>query len=410
MSELINNREYRQKELQKLIMQLHDGKTVEEVKEAFEVLIEGVSPSEISEMEQALINEGMPVEEIQRLCDVHAEVFKGSIEDIHRELRPEEISGHPINTFYLENRAIEALINEKIEIDLTAFDEHPSIDEIYKLQEDFNLLWDIHKHYLRKENLIFPYMEKYGITAPPKVMWGVDDEIRAQIKEVKNLLSDYDGDSANIVEKVNEVTKKILDMIFKEENILFPMVSDTLSEDEWQVVEEESDEIGYCLVEPKGRWQPIRNNVEDKEQKQHVKAPENGYIKFETGILSTEEIGALLNTLPLDLTFVDKEGIVKYFSQGKERIFPRTKSVIGREVSNCHPPASVHIVEKIVEDLQSGKKDNEDFWIKMGDKFVYIRYFAVRNEQGEFLGVIEVTQNIKPIQELTGEKRLLSEA
>ena len=117
----------------------------------------------------------------------------------------------------------------------------------------------------------------------------------------------------------------------------------------------------------------------------------------------------MFNTLPLDITFVDKDGLVKYFSQGKERIFPRTKAVIGREVKNCHPPASVHIVEKIVEDLKTGKKDNEDFWIKMGDKYVFIRYFAVRDEKGEFLGVMEVTQNIKPIQEISGEKRLLSD-
>lgn len=409
MSELINNREYRQKELQKLIKQLHDGKSVEEVKGAFEELIQGVSPTEISEMEQALISEGMPVEEIQRLCDVHAEVFKGSIEDIHRELKPEEVPGHPINTFYLENRAIEALIKEQIIKDLEVFEKDQKEEQIFKLQEDYNLLWDIHKHYLRKENLLFPFMEKYGITAPPKVMWGVDDEIRGQLKEIKALLVNYKDDSSNIIVKSNDLIKKILDMIFKEENILFPMVSDTLSEDEWQMIEEDSDEIGYCLVEPKGKWQPERSNVEAEQQKHSIKAPENGYIKFDTGILSTEEISGLLNTLPLDLTFVDKEGLVKYFSQGKERIFPRTKSVIGREVSNCHPPASVHIVEKIVEELKSGKKEHEDFWIKMGDKFVYIRYFAVRDDKGDFLGVLEVTQNIKPIQELTGEKRLMTD-
>ena len=135
----------------------------------------------------------------------------------------------------------------------------------------------------------------------------------------------------------------------------------------------------------------------------------NGYIKFDAGILLPQEINAMFNTLPIDITFVDKDGAVKYFSQGKERIFARPKSIIGRQVQNCHPPASVHIVEKIVEDFKSGKKDNEDFWIKLGDKYVLIRYFAVRNENGEYLGTMEVTQNIKPIQEIAGEKRLLSE-
>ncbi|PKM94141.1 MAG: PAS domain S-box protein [Firmicutes bacterium HGW-Firmicutes-1] len=409
MSELINNREYRQQQLKILITQLHEGKSVNEVKEAFGELIEGVSPTEISEMEQALINEGMPVEEIQRLCDVHAEVFKGSIEEIHRQRIPEETPGHPVNTFYLENREIEKLLNDKVQKALEDFEQKDSPENVFKLLEVLNLLWDIHKHYLRKENLLFPYMEKYGITAPPKVMWGVDDEIRNQIKEVKTILQSYDNAKEQVVQKATDVIKKINDMIFKEENILFPMVVDTLSEDEWKTIEEDSDEFGYCLTQPIAKWQPVKNNIVQEEEKKSVKASDLGHIKFDTGILTTEEIGAVLNTLPLDLTFVDKDGLVKYFSQGKERIFPRTKSVIGREVSNCHPPASVHIVEKIVEDLKSGKKDHEDFWIKMGEKFVYIRYFAVRNKEGEFLGTLEVTQNIGPIHALEGEKRLIGE-
>lgn len=125
-----------------------------------------------------------------------------------------------------------------------------------------------------------------------------------------------------------------------------------------------------------------------------------------TGSFTVEELRCMLNTLPIDITFVDKEGIVRYFSQGAERIFARTKTVIGREVTNCHPPASVHIVEQIVQDLVQGKKSHEDFWIKMGGVYAYIRYFAVRDERGEFLGVVEVTQNIQPIQEIHGEKRL----
>ena len=124
--------------------------------------------------------------------------------------------------------------------------------------------------------------------------------------------------------------------------------------------------------------------------------------------MTPEEISAIFNTLPLDITFVGKDGAVRYFSQGKERIFSRLKTVIGRLVENCHPPASVHIVKQVVENLESGKKDHEDFWIRMGDKYVLIRYFAVRNEKGEYLGILEVTQDIKPIQEITGEKRLLS--
>ncbi|MCX7749303.1 MAG: DUF438 domain-containing protein [Clostridia bacterium] len=408
MSEYINNREYRQQVLKGLITELHQGKSVEDIKPRFEELIQGISPTEISQMEQGLIMDGMPIEEIQRLCDVHAAVFKGSIEEIHRPQKPEEIPGHPVHTFKLENREIEKLISEKITPHLESFKADGSQENLNKLSEDFRSLWEIDKHYLRKENLLFPFMEKYGITAPPKVMWGVDDEIRALIKEGRNLIANYNGDPSGVSNKVSEAVTKVTDMIFKEENILFPMVLETLAEDEWQKIAEESDELGYSLIEPKGKWKPSKVNVEERELEKGKEDSNNGYIHFETGILSPEEISNILNTLPIDISFVDKEGAVKYFSQGKERIFPRTKAIIGRQVQNCHPPASVHIVEKIVEDLKSGKKDHEDFWIKMGDQFVYIRYFAVRNEKNEFLGTLEVTQNIKPIQELTGEKRLLS--
>jgi DUF438 domain-containing protein len=252
-------------------------------------------------------------------------------------------------------------------------------------------------------------MEKYGITAPPKVMWGVDDEIRASIKDIRGKLTTGVINREELGTKLEEVVNRVVEMIFKEENILFPMVLETLSEDEWLKIASASDEIGYTLVEPKAEWKPVRTNVEVKELEQGQELSNNGYVKFDAGILTPEEINAMLNTMPVDITFVDKDGLVKYFTQGKERIFPRPKTIIGREVSNCHPPASVHIVEKIVEDLKAGIKDHEDFWIKMGNKFVHIRYFAVRNEKGEFLGIMEFTQDIKPIQELQGEKRLMSQ-
>ncbi len=408
MSEIINNREYRQKVLKELIMELHAGKTVEEVKSRFEELIKGVSASEISEMEQALIMEGMPVEEIQKLCDVHAAVFKGSIEDIHKVRKPDETPGHPVHTFKLENRELEKLINERLKPHLAEFRASDNSENIYKLLEDINLLLDIDKHYSRKENLLFPYMEKYGITAPPKVMWGVDDEIRAAIKEIKGMLQDYKGEKEQVYTKADEAAGRVIEMIFKEENILFPMVLETLTEDEWMTIESESDEIGYCLTEPRGKWKPERTDVEEK-QKETGQTAADGYLKFETGLLTAKEISLMFNNLPIDITFVDKDGAVKYFSQGKERIFPRTKAIIGRQVHNCHPPASVHIVEKLVEDFKTGKKDSESFWIKMGGRYVYIRYFAIRDENGDYAGTMEVTQDIQPIQEISGEKRLVSD-
>lgn len=402
MSELINNREHRQKMLKEVIKELHDGRTVDEVKEKFAKVIEGVSASEISAMETQLVKEGLPIEEIQRLCNVHAAVFKGSIEEIHH---PEEVPGHPVYTMRQENKAIEEYMDETLNNNLKEFKEDDSKENINNLIQDLNLLWDIDKHYSRKENLIFPYLEKYGITAPPKVMWGVDDDIRALIKEGKLMLTDYRGNKEEVIEKIENMANEIKEMIFKEESILFPMALETLTEDEWIAIYKESDEIGYALIEPETQWELKRINISDTEEK----LPEAGHVRFETGFLTPEEISQILNVIPGDMTFIDKNDTVKYFSQGKERIFARTKAVIGRSVQNCHPPASVHIVDKILEDFKSGKKDHEDFWIKMGDLYVLIRYFAVRSKDGEYLGTLEFTQNIAPIKEIEGEKRLLSE-
>ena len=402
MSELINNREYRQKILKELILELHDGKSVEDVRERFQELIKGVSTAEISQMEAQLIKEGMKVEEIQRLCDVHAAVFKGSIEEIHH---PDQSPGHPIHTFKRENKAVQDLIDNQFRPNTDKYKNNEDIK--FDLLDNINLLGDLDKHYSRKENLLFPYLEKYGITAPPQVMWGVDDEIREEIKACKKAVSEEKEARSKIAEMLEKLIVRIEEMIYKEEHILFPMCMDTLTEDEWLTIEEESAEIGYCITEPAGKWKPLRVNVEDKEEEKIGEEEDKGYIKFDTGILKVNEISAIFNSLPFDITFVDKDGIVKYFSNSSERIFARTKAVIGRTVENCHPPASVHVVEQVVENLRSGKKDYEDFWIKMGPKYVLIRYFAVRDEKGEFLGTLEVTQNIQPIQEIRGEKRLL---
>jgi DUF438 domain-containing protein len=405
MSEIINNREYRQKVLKELIKELHEGKAVEEVKKKFEEVFDGVAAKEISDLEASLIAEGMPVEEIQKLCDVHASVFKGSIEEIHMAdstgNKPEDTPGHPVHTFRLENRELERLIEDSIKPNLQAYKGNASADSHNKLLADLNALLDIGKHYSRKENLLFPYLEKYGVTAPPKVMWGVDDEIRAAIKDAKSKLQNNEANAPALIE---EAVNKVTEMIFKEENILFPMALDTLTEDEWFNIAEESDEIGFCLTQPSGKWKPVRADVERK-AKAFEQQP-NGSIRFETGVLTVKEINGILNNIPVDITFIDKDNVVKYFTLGKERIFARTKAIIGRNVSNCHPPASVHIVEEMVEDFKAGRKDHEDFWIKMGQLYVYIRYFAVRDEDGEYIGTMEVTQNIAPIKDIEGEKRL----
>lgn len=400
MSQEINNRERRKQAIKDMLRQLHEGKSVEEVQSIFHDAFDGVSASEISAAEQALINEGLPVAEVQRLCDVHSAVFKGSIEEIHAPSDVSKIPGHPAHTLKAENAAITAHINERVRPLLSQVQAGKLAPQT--LLPEIGSLLSIDLHYSRKENLFFPYLEQHGITAPPKVMWGVDDEIRALLKDSAKLAAQG---SAETGAKLTEGLTRVEEMIFKEENILIPMLIDTLSAEEWSSVAQESDEIGYCMIATPPVW---RAKGAQAEQAAAPAAPVNGAVQLPTGFLSVPELSRLLDTLPIDITFVGADDTVRYFSQGSERVFPRTKAIIGRNVKNCHPPASVHIVEGIINDFKSGKKDHEDFWIKLGDKFVYIRYFAARDEAGKYLGVLEVTQDIKPILAIEGEKRLVS--
>lgn len=397
--------EYRQKVMKEIIiMELHKGKKVEDVKDRFRELIKDIAPTEIAEMEEALIKEGMPPENIKKLCDVHVSLFKESLDVIKHA---EEIPGHPLYTFKKENREIEKVIEGRIKPLLKKLKE-PDKGTVYELLDGLNLLMDLDKHYSRKENLLFPYLEKYGVTGPPTVMWGIDDDIRGSIKKVINALraGQYTGEQA--IEEVENLCSMIKEMIYKEEKILFPMSLETLTEEEWKHIYEDSDEIGYCLIEPEHKWKP--NSVPEDEKKEIEKAisPE-GNLRFDTGILKMEELNGIFSHLPFDITFVDKDDVVKYFSPGKNRIFIRTKAIVGRKVQFCHPPASVHVVEKIIDDFKNNKRDDANFWIQMKDMFVYIRYIAVRDSDGKYMGTLEVTQNVVDIKELEGEKRLLDD-
>lgn len=405
MSELINNSENRKKKLKELIKSLHEGTSMEEAQAKFQKDFGTVSTDEISQIEKELIKEGLPVEEVQRLCDVHASVFKGGISEIHKEKIYSNIPGHPLNVLMLENRAIEKLLEEEINPYVESYSKNKDKHSMLMIRIGFDRLLEIDKHYLRKENLFFPYLEKHGITAPPKVMWGVDDEIRDQIKEIIQITSSPEFDHQALIEKIEITIQKVVDMIFKEDNILIPLISETLSFYEFIKIDEATHEFGYTLIDKPKSWK-----VETPEEKlEHELHQITGEVNFDAGSMSPEVINALLNTMPFDITYVDADNKVKYFTQGKERIFARPKTVIGRNVSMCHPPQSVHVVDGIIESFKNGKKDHEDFWIRTKDKFIYIRYFAVRNSKGKYLGTIEVTQDIKPITELEGEKRLVSD-
>lgn len=395
MSELINNR---QELLKNIIKEIHKGMPLEEAKALFKKHFESVSTEEITSMEQSLIDDGMSITEVQGLCDVHAAVFDGSISDIHSTKDQTQIPGHPTKVFVDENKKIMEVIDTEIKPYVGKLDRSSYL----MIRIGVERLLEIDKHYKRKENLFFPGLEKRGITSIPKVMWGVDDEIRKMLKSVKSRLDSVDVDLEELHKDLEVALEKTVDMVTKENNILIPMLLDKLSLYDWILADESSDEIGYFLESPKESWTNDKDKV--KKEKEII----NGEIPFDAGTLTNTEINAIMNTVPVDMTFVDKDGNVKYFTQGKERIFDRPHTVLGRHVNMCHPPQSVHVVEEIVESFKSGEKDNEDFWIQMGPIFVHIRYFAVRDKEGNFLGTLEVSQNIKPIRDLEGEKRLIA--
>lgn len=419
MSELIKNKREedenflkRQALLKELILKLHDGEDEAVVQEQFKEHFSGVSSFEITQMEQALMDEeGLEAEQIQSLCSIHANIFKGSIEEVHTLHREEEMPGHPVRVLKEENYALKQLLAE-MESKLAKLLETKSNTDKFELLADVSLLWDIDKHYTRKENTIFPLMEKHGILAPPKVMWGVDDEIRTMIKDFRALLENDDYN--NLQSKFDEMNHEIIEMIFKEEDIMIPMVLEIFTEDEWLQIADDSIEIGYCLVAPSEVWYPKRKNfVEQFKSDEKIKAKQaesdKNNIRFDIGFLNKIELEHILNNLPIDMTFIDADDTVKYFNQAKERFFARTKSVIGRTVQNCHPPHSVNTVDKILEDFKSGKKDTESFWIDSQGAFIHISYYAIRDENNNYLGTLEVSQNIKHLRELEGEKRLLED-
>jgi uncharacterized protein len=400
MSEYINNSERRKEALKAIILDLHAGKDVEEVKRRFRELIQGVSAVEIARMEQELIDEGLPAEEVRELCDVHVAVFQEGLEG---ETTPEMTPGHPVHTFKYENFAL----GEVIKLLREAVAALPDADALRRAQQFTEQLATVDKVYTRKENLLFPMLEKHGVTGPTSVMWGTHDQIRDQLKAFSRALAEEDVERAE--ELWGPLAEAIESMFYKEEHILYPTSLRMLTEAQWAAIRDQSDEIGYALIRPGDAWQPKVVAEEATAGAPATMAP-GGRIALDTGALAVEQINLLLKNLPVDVTFVDEKDIVRYFSDSKERIFVRTPAIIGRSVQNCHPPDSVHIVNRLLDEMRQGKRDSAEFWIRMGEQYVYIRYFALRDDQGAYHGCIEVTQDVAPIQALTGERRLLDEA
>ena len=380
----------RQEKLKELMLRLHQGEKEEIIQEEFNRHFDSVSPYEIQVMERNLMQEGITYEEIMRLCKIHASLMSAKVEA--GEVMPDfDKEGHPVMVLKKENLALRGAI-DRIERLLQAYLSSKDDELLKGLKRQIGLLDQFENHYLRKEYALFPIMESKGITAPPKVMWGVHDEIR---KIYKNFKQAFDEQADDVMEQFLVAKEELLEMIFKEENILIPMVAQAFHVDDWEKMAQDTPQYGYCIVTPEAEWKVEKkpSTIQSKEEIQ-----ETGDIPLSTGSLSLEQLDLLLNLLPMELSFVDKDNIVKYYNEGngEEKIFKRTKSAIGRDVINCHPPKSHAIVKQLFEQLRSGQKEKEEMWFKKEDKMIHVTYHAVRNAQGEYMGVLEYVQNIAP--------------
>jgi PAS domain S-box-containing protein len=392
--------------VKKIILDLHKGLSPVEAKERFEKEVGSITSMEIAEIEQSLINEGLTPEEIKKFCNVHALLFESALK---KAVIKEESPAHPVYLFKLENREIEKIvagirdiIKNRQKYELAAWKA--------KMKEMLLGLRGIDTHYQRKEQVLFPYLERHGFYGPSKVMWGKDNEIREMLKNaIVNLDSVNERTCEDYVSRfLNPLIDEVEGMIFKEENILFPSSVEMLTPEEWVEVLKESDGLGYVYIEkPKETSALIEELKRALVEEPFIK--DRAIVSFPTGDLSLKELMCLLNTLPVDVTFVDREDKVRYFNSPKSKIFVRTKSVLGRKVQHCHPPQSVDKVEAILNSFKEGTRDVAEFWINYRGRLVHIRYFAVRDENRNYMGTMEVVQDISEIKKLEGERRLLDE-
>ena len=418
MSEVqMGSAEYRQQQLKEIVKDLHEGSDVRAVQKRFAQLIRNVSPEEIARMEQALIAEGVPVEQVQKVCDVHVQVFEQALQ---RQKRSKVLPGHPVHTYLQENKALRRILKRVRPL----FKQVPRGAHREEFQEVLEELKDIEIHYRRKENQLFPYLERVEFTGPSKVMWGKHDEIRRQLREFENTYRQEDWSRFAAVGR--GVLRAVRRMIFMEEKILFPASLKKLSERQWAEIRRGEGEIGYAWVQPGNLWDP--SVVIAAAAAKELGTPEGSGagtgaeampaagaageapagIPLDVGTLLPQQINLMLKNLPIDVTYVDENDRVCYYSQGRERIFPRSPAVIGRAVQNCHPPDSVHIVEKILNSFKQKERDTAEFWLTLNDRFIHIRYFALYDQEGAYRGVVEVSQDVTDIRELKGQRRLLN--
>ncbi|WP_117178878.1 DUF438 domain-containing protein [Mariniflexile rhizosphaerae] len=310
--------------------------------------------------------------------------------------------GHPVKVYYTESALIQDLILELKDVN--------PIEDFQKYLNIFNQLTTIEKRFARKENQLFPYLEKHGWEGPSQGMWSFHDNLREQIK----LLNNYNvkKDIEKIIENIPYLLNGIERLLTIEDIRLFPNAMELITEEEWKDFYIGDEEIGWMLKEKPTPYPAVAKEEaylhpsQDHSQRDLSFSLENTF-HYDEGYMTPEQVNLLLSFLPVDITFVDENDKVIFYNRGNDRVFARSKGIIGREVRFCHPPKSVNMVLRIVEEFRLGTKDVAEFWFNFKGRIIHIRYFAIRDKNKTYKGVVEMSQDVTDIQKLEGEKRLL---
>ncbi len=383
--------------------------SLELAKEDMITSVKNVTAQEFAICEQYLQQYGITDDELAERMDEILQIFDGILTSNKIDVK----LGHPIRTYLEEVKAIRNVLIEAKNILNKKFIKNQWA-EVYDKLEEINI------HFSRKQNQLYPALECKGFDKPSKVMWTLENNIKDIIKKAKEYL-DRDEDE-KFLDIQNEVIEMIEDMMIKEEEILYPTSMDLLDDEDFIKMRKGDDEIGYCLIgkPPYYKEDEVKKdeNASNNEllkdlakvlQKHGIfNKEDNEVLDVSQGKLTLKQINLIFKHLQVDLSYVDENEIVKFYSDTKHRVFPRSAGVIGRKVRNCHPRESVHMVEEIIRAFRAGEQDQAEFWLEIGGKFIYIIYNAVRDEEGNFRGVLEMMQDVTKIRGLQGSQRLLS--
>jgi len=306
--------------------------------------------------------------------------------------------GHPVRTYLEENLLIRSLIQEL---------EAVNIKGQYALfKELFEKLSRVELHFARKENQLFPYLEKHDWTSPSQGMWAFHDQIRDEMKSTRKAIEEQDMESLSV--NIQTVFRSLEHIMQVEEGRLLPNAMQLLSEEEWKEFKEGDKEIGWMFDTPPTPY-PADEYIHPSQDTTKRELPFGIEDKthFDEGWLTPEQVNSIFRILPVDITYVNENDQVVFYNRGEDRVFPRSAGIIGREVKFCHPPKSVDQVIKILEEFKAGRQDLAEFWINFKGQFIHIQYFAVRDPDGTYRGVIEMSQDVTHVRGLEGQKRLL---